>query len=132
MSDPVVESPDSEKVSQTPCGRCSELLDPGDNFCRHCGWMTQVGAAMVKIGRLPAPVPEKPLSWAENAVIVLLALCLIGPLAIPMLWRSRRFTRGWKIGLTLAVLAVTVLACWYTVKAVNAAVDQALQQSGLS
>jgi len=86
---------------------------------------------MVKIGRLPAPVPEKPLSWTENAVIVLLALSLFGPLALPMLWRSRRFTRGWKIGLTLAVLAVTVYACWYTARAFNAAVDQAWQQSGL-
>jgi len=107
------------------------MLDLGDSFCRHCGRMTEVGAAMVKIGRLPAPVPEKPLSWTENAVIVLLALSLFGPLALPMLWRSRRFTRGWKIGLTLAVLAVTVYACWYTARAFNAAVDQAWQQSGL-
>lgn len=131
MSDPAVKSPDSEKLSQTACGQCSEMLDPRDNFCRHCGWMTKAGAANVKIGRLSAPVPLKPPSWTENVVIVLLALSLIGPLAIPMLWRSRRFTRGWKIGLTLAVLAVTVFACWYTVKAINAALDQALQQSGL-
>lgn len=123
-------------VSRTACRRCSEMLDVGDNFCRHCGEMTKVGVALTKIGRLPVPasaaVPEKPLSWSENPVVVLLALSLIGPLAIPMLWRSRRFTRGWKIGLTVAVLAVTVLACWYTVKAINAALDQAWQQSGLS
>ncbi len=131
MSDPVVNSVDHEKVSRTACGQCSETLDSRDNFCRHCGWMTKAGAAMVKIGRLPSPVPEKPPSWTENAVIVLLALSLIGPLAIPMLWRSRRFTRGWKIGLTLAVLAMTVIACWLTVKAINAAVDQVWQQSGL-
>ena len=131
MSDPVAKSSDFEKVSQTACGRCSEMLDPGDNFCRHCGRMTEVGAAMVKIGRLPAPIPEKPLRWTENAVIVLLALSLFGPLAIPMLWRSRRFTRGWKIGLTIAVLAVTVFACWYTAKVINAAVDKAWRESGL-
>ena len=106
-----------------------------DNFCRHCGEMTEVGVARVKSGRLPAPasgaVPEKPLSWAESPLVVLLALSLFGPLAIRLLWRSRRFTRAWKIGLTLVVLAVTVFACWYTVKVVNAAVDQALRQAGL-
>jgi hypothetical protein len=64
-------------------------------------------------------------------VVVLLALSLFGPLAIRMLWRSRRFTRGWKIGLTVAVLAVTVFACWYTAKVFNEAVDQAWRQSGL-
>ena len=143
MSDPVENSSDSEmsksdtpgKGSRTVCRRCLEMLDLGDNFCRHCGSMTDVGAAMVKIGRLPAPaaavVPERPLSWTENPLVVLLALSLFGPLAIRMLWRSRRFTRGWKIGLTLAVLAVTVFACWYTAKVFNEAVDQAWRQTGL-
>jgi|SRR5271157_5414570 len=143
MSERVENSSDSEtsksdttgKVSQTVCRRCFKTLDPGDNFCRHCGWMTEVGAAMVKIGRLPAPSsaadPEKPLGWTESRVFVLLALSLFGPLAIRMLWRSRRFTRAWKIGLTLAVVAVTVFACWYTAKVVNEAVDQAWRQTGL-
>src|SRR5271157_1635716 len=79
MSERVENSSDSEtsksdttgKVSQTVCRRCFKTLDPGDNFCRHCGWMTEVGAAMVKIGRLPAPSsaadPEKPLSWTKAA-----------------------------------------------------------------
>ena len=123
------------QVSRTVCRRCLETLDLSDNFCRHCGGMTEVGAAMVKIGRLPAPVSaavaEKPLGWAESPVVVLLALSLFGPLAIGMLWRSRRFTRGWKIGLTVAVLAVTVFACWYTAKVLNEAVDQAWRQTGL-
>jgi hypothetical protein len=124
-----------EKTSGTVCQQCFEMLDLDDNFCRHCGGMTEVGAAMVKIGRLPAPaaaaVPEKPLRWTESPVIVLLALSLFGPLAIRMLWRSRRFARGWKIGLTLAVLAITVFACWYTARVFNEAVDQAWRQAGL-
>ena len=143
MSDLAEDSADSEvsksdtpeQVSRTVCRRCLETLDLGDNFCRHCGGMTEVGAAMVKIGRLPAPasaaVAEKPLGWTENPVVVLLVLSLFGPLAIRMLWRSRRFTRGWKIGLTVAVLAVTIFACWYTAKVLNEVVDQAWRQTGL-
>ena len=37
---------------------------------------------------------------------------LLGPLALPMLWRSRRFTTAWKIILTVLVAAVTVLVVW--------------------
>jgi hypothetical protein len=135
MSDPVDNSSvgTTEKVARTVCRACAEKLDLADNFCRHCGEMTEVGTAQVKFGRLPASaaVQAKPLSWAENPVVVLLALSLFGPLSIRMLWRSRRFTRGWKIGLTVAVLAVTVIACWYTTKVINAAVDQAWRKAGL-
>ena len=81
--------------------------------------MTEHGARMVTIGKLPPQTAreqaEKPPSWIESPVVVLPALFLVfGPLALPMLWMSRRFTRGWKIGLTVAVLLLTVAACWYT------------------
>ncbi len=68
-------------------------------------------------------------------MVVLLALfVLFGPLALPMLWRSRRFTRGWKIGLTLAVLLETAAFgwyVWYVIQGVNKDLEQALRQSGL-
>jgi len=102
--------------------------------------MTEHGAALAKIGRLPLPagheIPVKPPRWTESPVVVLLALFFfLGPLALPMLWWSRRFTRGWKIGLTIAVLLATVAACWYrwnVVQAWNKALDQALRQAGLA
>ena len=34
---------------------------------------------------------------------------MLGPFGLPLLWRSPSFTRGWKILLTLAVLAETVM-----------------------
>ncbi|MEI8374249.1 MAG: hypothetical protein WCJ35_15610 [Planctomycetota bacterium] len=146
MSDFVEDSFDSEMpelktpetVTQTVCRQCFELLDIGDNFCRYCGGMTEVGTAMVKISRLPPPVslenPTKPLSWTESPVVVLLGLFfLLGPLALPMLWRSRRFTRIWKIGLTFAVLLVTVAAFWYSAEVLMKAFEplQELRRSGL-
>ena len=127
------EASQGETVSRAVCRQCFELLGAGDNFCRYCGAMTQVGVAMVKIGKLPPPASsqttEKPPSWAENPVVVLLALfTVLGPFALPMLWRSRRFTRGWKIGLTLAMLLLTVVACWYVAVTVNKLFDPLLQE----
>ena len=50
----------------------------------------------------------------ESPVVVLVALfAVLGPLGLPMLWRSRCFTRAWKIGLTVVVLLVTVALGWY-------------------
>ncbi len=94
------------------------VLDSGDNFCRYCGGLTETGAARFKIGKLSPPISlepaEKPLGWTESPVVVLLALfAVLGPLALPMLWRSRCFTLAWKIGLTVVVLLVTGALCWY-------------------
>jgi hypothetical protein len=37
---------------------------------------------------------------------------VLGPLALPMLWRSRDFSLLWKSILTAAMLGVTVLLIW--------------------
>ena len=50
---------------ESVCRQCFELLDPGDNFCRYCGGMTEHGAAMVKIGKLPPPATAQPRETAE-------------------------------------------------------------------
>ena len=39
----------------------------------------------------------------------------LGPLALPMLWRSRRFHAGLEDRIDIAVLLLTVAACWYPV-----------------
>lgn len=122
-----------ETVTRAVCQQCFEFLDAGDNFCRYCGEMTERGAAMVKIGKLsPRKSREtaaRAPSWIENPVVVLLALFLVlGPLALPMLWHSRRFNRGWKIGLTCAVLLMTVAVCWQAAAVLQKDLEPLLQE----
>jgi len=51
--------------------------------------------------------------WWESPWFVLAMLFLVlGPLALPLLWRSRRFTRPWKIVLSVIVIGVTVYVVW--------------------
>ncbi|MCX6071165.1 MAG: hypothetical protein NTU91_09970, partial [Chloroflexi bacterium] len=62
----------------------------------------------------PAGVAAK---WSESPWVVLLALFLVlGPLGLPMLWRSRRFSLLWKLLLTVLMTAITIFILamvWY-------------------
>src|SRR5262249_57722064 len=56
--------------------------------------------------------------------VVLLLFLVLGPLGLPLLWRSPSFSRGMKLILTIVVLAYSVLL----LKAVLTAVRLALEQ----
>jgi len=57
------------------------------------------------------------------AVVVLLFLVL-GPLGLPLLWRSPSFTRRWKIVLTVVMVVYTALLLESMVVAVRMAMEQ--------
>jgi RNA polymerase subunit RPABC4/transcription elongation factor Spt4 len=112
---------------QRTCPRCSAVLDATDKYCRHCGASLAVAAdtaaddvGIVPVlppdaGRTPAPVsgPASPLRLRESPWLILpLLFLLLGPLAFGMLWRSRQFSRPWKIIFTIVVTGLTVWACW--------------------
>ena len=71
-----------------PCAGCDEAMDPGDRFCRHCG--LERGKA--------EPLHQRP--W----VVLGMLFFVIGPLALPMLWRSSSFSRTQKVAISVANL----------------------------
>jgi hypothetical protein len=80
---------DEPSRAQLTCGRCSEPMDAVDRFCRHCG------------GKRGSST-----SFHDHPMVILgLLFLVIGPLALPMLWRSASFTRNQKIGISIANLA---------------------------
>lgn len=96
------------------CSQCGTELDAADNFCRRCGAATAPGAAGVTpaLGR-PANKPR----FSETRLGILCILFVgLGPLGLPFLFRSKVYSRGEKVGLTVLVAAVTVLVfylLWY-------------------
>ena len=55
----------------------------------------------------------EPVAWYYSPAVVLVALFVVlGPLALPLLWKSPRFTVGAKVGVTVAVCAYTAAFCW--------------------
>ena len=125
-------------VKKVVCPQCSAELDAGDSFCRRCGARTDAAASRASVQRGGAPATPQPggpgtphhdVAESRWAVLVLLFAAL-GPLAFPVLWRSPKFSRAWKVFLTVLVLIFTVvivLVLWY---AINRFVD-ALREAGL-
>jgi len=65
--------------------------------------------------------PPAPIKWYYRPVWVLVLLFLVlGPLALPYLWRSPGFSRRLKIVLTVLVIAYTGLFIGETIRFVRA------------
>jgi len=71
------------------CAGCDEAMDLTDRFCRHCGLAK--GKA--------SPLHHRP--W----VVIGMLFFVIGPLALPMLWKSESFSRNQKVVISVANLA---------------------------
>jgi hypothetical protein len=110
---------------KTVCHRCGASGNATDKFCRQCGAAMAAAPQVaqgddaagvgppiaVAVGRAAA-TEERP-RWSESPWVILpLLFLLLGPLAFGILWRSRRFSRPWKIILTLIVTGITVWVCW--------------------
>jgi hypothetical protein len=90
--------------AQIVCPHCNGAIDATDNYCRHCAAPTARRAGLSG---------SSGVNWWESPWVVLtLLLLVLGPLALPLLWRSRRFTFHWKIVLTVIVAGVTVYVLW--------------------
>ena len=110
----------SRGVEKMICRQCHAVLDAGNQFCRDCGTSTAEAILLpgeAEAGPPPRPSPAAPprrpeqrVPFWENVWVVLVMLFgVVGPLALPMLWRSRQFTRLWKVVLTVVILAITAL-----------------------
>ncbi len=65
--------------------------------------------------------PPAPLKWYYRPVWVLILLFLVlGPLALPYLWRSPSFSRRLKVALTVLVVAYTGLFIGETIRVYRA------------
>ena len=103
------------------CLRCRAALDAADNYCRRCGTPTanlpgisggSRAATPWAAGPALDPSVQRPSWWESPWVVLSLLFLVLGPLALPMLWGSRRFTPLWKIILTVFVTLFTVFLIW--------------------
>ena len=69
-------------------------------------------------------LPPPPRWYYRPWSVVLLLFFVLGPLGLPLLWRSPGFSRGMKIALTVAVMAYSALLVETVLMAIRAAMEQ--------
>lgn len=85
------------------CWSCGRSIDTDDRYCRWCGQ-----------GQGPF------LTWYYRPLwIGVLALTALGPLVLPLVWRTPRLDRTGKWIATGAVLAITIYIGWQFVTALR-------------
>jgi len=83
------------------CPLCQASVEPAANFCSGCGApLTQGG---------PGSAASKP-KWFYNVWFVLcMLLFVLGPFALPLVWRNPHFSKPVKWLLTLFAVGYTLL-----------------------
>jgi hypothetical protein len=103
-------------MENTVCQRCRAEISAADNFCRRCGLQlkTPDGEEFAEVQIVPEAAPDRP-KYADSPGLVLLMLFLVlGPFALPMLWKGRAFSRQWKWILTFLTVAYLLALFWLT------------------
>jgi hypothetical protein len=108
-----------ELILSPRCAACGAEFAAGDRFCRRCGvGVVAMNPAAPAIPRDVRLAPSSPVrSLLESRVAVVGILLVAGPLGLPLLWLSGRFSRPTKIITTVAYFGLTVVApiaiTWY-------------------
>ncbi len=106
------------EVEKIVCRRCFAMLDVGDSFCRHCGVPTcNPGDSAGEFANDRSPAG--PSFWENRWVVLAMLFLVLGPMGLPMLWRSGQFTPVWKVLLSVLVSGLTgavIGMIWYVLQ----------------
>lgn len=122
-------------VVEDTCHHCGVTLSAWDNYCRHCGLATIAGtpelvdaelidspnetALVARHSTIVVATREQSIvtKILENRFYVISILLCVGPIGLPALWFSRRFSRRTKIitttGYFLFTVVIPLVAAWY-------------------
>ena len=81
------------------CPFCAEDIQDAAIKCKHCGEFLD-GSNLQRFA-------DKKVEWYFRKVFIVIAVCSVGPLALPLIWLRPETSRAWKIGLTIGILVLS-------------------------
>ena len=93
------------------CPYCAEEIQDAAVKCKHCGEFLDPS--------LRADSEKSAVRWYFRTSFIVFMFCCVGPLALPLIWWHPRASRGWKIGLTVVILALSWVLFRITMESVQ-------------
>jgi predicted nucleic acid-binding Zn ribbon protein len=81
------------------CPFCAEDIQEAAIKCKHCGEFLNTATS--------SRVAEEKIQWYFKKSFIIIAICAVGPLALPLIWWRPQTTLAWKIGLTMGILVLS-------------------------
>jgi hypothetical protein len=93
------------------CPFCAEEIQDAAIKCKHCGEFLD--------GFPNARLAEEKIPWYYRKSFIIIAVCCVGPLALPLIWLRPQTTLGWKIGLTIGILVLSWILLQMTMESIR-------------
>jgi hypothetical protein len=81
------------------CPFCAEDIQDDAIKCKHCREFLDDSSS--------ARIADEKIAWYFRTSFIILAVCTVGPLALPLIWWRPQTTPAWKIGLTIGILVLS-------------------------
>ena len=93
------------------CPFCAEEIQDDAIKCKHCGEFLDASSHRQLL--------EKNTKWYLRKSFIIIAVCCVGPLALPLIWLRPQTTMAWKIGLTIGILVLSWILFHITMESIR-------------